>query len=306
MPRAIAVLVTSAVCATMLTCRRTPTLAVGSKNFTESIVLGELLAQHLERFGYSVERRLNLGGTFICHEAIVNGQIDVYVEYTGTAYGAVLQLPRLTDRRRVLAIVDSAYADRWELGIGPPLGFDNTFAMLVRGTDARHLEIATLSEAADHARQWRPGFGYEFMERADGYRGLDSTYGLSFDRQPTVMDLGLTYRALADGEVDIIAGNSTDGQIEALDLVHLADDRGYFPPYEAVPVFRLEATELHRGFHDALSQLGGTIDEATMRHLNYLVDVGKRDHREVVGDLLDSLVAAGAVAYPARAVPARE
>ena len=230
---------------------------------------------------------------------MVNGQIDVYVEYTGTAYGAVLQLPRLSDRRRVRAIIDSVYAERWALGIGPPLGFDNTFAMLVRGSDARRLEIATLSEAVDHARQWRPGFGYEFMERADGYRGLDSTYGLAFDRQPMVMDLGLTYRALADGEVDIIAGNSTDGQIEALDLVHLADDREYFPPYEAVPVFRVGAEALHPGLRNALSQLGGTIDEPTMRRLNFLVDVEKRDYREVVGDLLDSLSAVGSVDYPA-------
>jgi glycine betaine/choline ABC-type transport system substrate-binding protein len=271
---------------------------VGSKNFTESVILGELLAQHLERLGYPVDRRLNLGGTFICHEAIVNGQIDAYVEYTGTAYGAVLQSPLVSDRERVTAIVDSAYDERWNLEIGPPLGFDNTFALLVRGADARRLGIATLSEAAAHTGAWRPGFGYEFMERADGYRGLVSTYGLSFERQPTVMDLGLTYRALAEGEVDIIAGNSTDGQIEALDLFHLADDRAYFPPYEALAIFRFEAAERHAGLREALAQLGGTIDAPTMRHLNYLVDVEKRDYRSVVGTLLDSLAAAGSVDYP--------
>ncbi len=303
MRRAYEIITLALMCGTVQSCHRTPTFTVGSKNFTESVILGELLAQHLERLDYPVDRRLNLGGTFICHEAIIHGQIDAYVEYTGTAYGAVLQLPLAADRRRVTAVVDSAYAERWNLEIGPPLGFDNTFAILIRGDDARRLNIATVSETAAHASAWRPGFGYEFMERADGYRGLALTYGLSFDRQPAVMDLGLTYRALADGAVDIIAGNATDGQIEALDLVHLADDRGYFPPYEAVPVFRVEAANQHAGLRHALAQLGGTIDARTMRRLNYLVDVEKRDYRVVVGDLLDSLAGTGRVDYSAAAVP---
>jgi glycine betaine/choline ABC-type transport system substrate-binding protein len=280
-------LVAAAIC--LGACADPATLTVGSKNFTESVILGELVAQHLESRGYTVDRRLNLGGTFICHQAITSGQLDLYVEYTGTAYAAVLELPVERDAARVQAVVDSTYAARWALELTEPLGFNNTFAMLVRGTDARRLELTTISDIAPHASQWRPGFGYEFAERADGFRGLLRTYDLEFASAPAVMDLGLIYRALADGQVDIIAGNSTDGQIDALDLVHLRDDRDYFPPYQAVPIVRRAALERHPGLRDALAALGGTIDEATMRSLNREVDVEKRDHRAVVRAFLDGL-----------------
>lgn len=265
------------------------TISVASKNFTESVILGEIVAQQLEQYGYDVDRRLNLGGTFVCHEAIKAGQVDVYVEYTGTAYSAILQLPPERRSERVWQVVDSVYAGRWDLAWTEPFGFNNTFAMLVRGSDARRLRITTLTQAAPHARGWRPGFGYEFIERADGYRGLVETYDLEFAAQPMVMDLGLTYRALADGRVDIIAGNSTDGQIDALDLVHLADDRGHFPPYEAAPVVRAETVREHPRVREALRALGGTIDEATMRRLNHLVDVERKDVREVAREFVRSL-----------------
>ncbi len=271
-------------------CTSGHTITVGSKNFTESLLLGEIVAQQLERRGFEVDRKFFLGGTFVCHEAIVAGQLDVYVEYTGTAHSAIFQLPTLRDKARVRHEVDSIYGARWGLELTEPLGFNNTFAMLVRGADARRLGITTLSEARSHARRWRPGFGYEFAQRADGYPGLAATYGLEFAREPAVMDLGLTYRALAEGRVDIIAGNSTDGQVQALDLVHLIDDRGYFPPYEAVPVVRGEVLQRFPGLREALRALGGRLDEAAMRRLNYLVDVEKRDAKEVAREFLDEAV----------------
>jgi glycine betaine/choline ABC-type transport system substrate-binding protein len=270
-------------------CGRGDAVVVGSKNFTESVILGELVAQQLERHGIAVDRRLNLGGTFICHEAIRQGQIDVYVEYTGTAYGAILELPVETDRNVVLQTVDSVYRSRWRLRLAEPLGFNNTFAMLVRAADARELGLTAISDAAVHASDWRAGFGYEFMERADGYAGLVAVYGLRFGQQPVVMDLGLTYRALAESRVDIIAGNSTDGQIEALDLYHLEDDLGYFPPYEAVPIVSAALYENHPDAVRSIGELGGTIDETSMRWLNAQVDVQKRDVQAVIAAFLDSL-----------------
>jgi len=261
-------------------------ITVGSKNFTESVILGELVAQRLEAEGLDVARRFFLGGTFVCHEALTAGGLDVYVEYTGTAHSAILELPPATDPQRVYREVDSLYRERWNVQWTEPLGFNNTFAMLIRGEDARQLGLSTLSEAVPYAPRWRPGFGYEFMERADGYAGLVATYGLTFGREPAVMDLGLTYRALADRRVDVIAGNSTDGQIEALDLVHLADDRGYFPPYDAVPVVRRDVLERHPAVREALRTLGGVLDETTMRRLNFLVDVQQQDPGTVVEEFL--------------------
>lgn len=251
-------------------------ITICSKNFTESILLGEIVAQQLEEAQLTVDRRFNLGGTFVCHEALIAGQVDAYVEYTGTAYSAILKLPPSRDPARVRAAVDSAYRTRWDVVWTEALGFENTFAILVRGADARRLGLTTISDAVPHARAWRPGFGYEFAERADGYRGLVAAYGLTFAAPPAEMDLGLVYRALAEGEVDLIAGNSTDGQIAALDLAHLEDDRRYFPPYEAVPLIRAETLARFPAARAALAALGGALDEPAMRRLNYLVDVEKR------------------------------
>ena len=253
------------------------------------MILGEIVAAQLERAGVPVERKLDLGGTFVCHQALVAGQLDVYVEYTGTAYSAVLKFPASSDARAVRHAVDSAYRQRWSVDWLPSLGFDNTFAMLVRHADAERLHLTTLSDAVPHARQWRAAFGYEFMERADGFPGLAARYGLAFREAPAVMDLGLTYRALADGRVDMIAGNSTDGQIRALDLVQLADDRHYFPPYQAAPVVRDEALRRYPAARQALLALAGAIPDTTMRRLNYDVDVRHRDARAVATDFVHRL-----------------
>ena len=256
-------------------------LVVGSKNFTESVILGELLAQKLESAGCKVDRRLNMGGTFVCDSAIRSGAIDAYVEYSGTALTAILKQPSINDRARVDAIVRDAYAKhglRWS----PALGFNNTFAMIVRKSDAQRHGLRTISDLAKIVDTVRPGFGYEFTERPDGWSGLQQAYGLSVKNTPRTMDLGLTYKALASGEVDLIAGNSTDGLIEPLGLVVLEDDRRYFPPYDAVVVSRNDLDERCKGAAAALESLRGTIDDAAMRRLNYEVDGRKRDVAEVV------------------------
>jgi len=267
-------------------CYRSDAIVVGSKNFTESMLLGEIVARQLERYDLPVERKLFLGGTFVCHEAIKAGQIDVYVEYTGTAYAAILELPATTDPAVVRRAVDSTYAARWDLIWTEPLGFNNTFAMLIRRRDAERLGVRRLSEAVRHARSWRPAFGYEFVEREDGYAGLLEAYGLTFATRPAVMDLGLTYKVLAEGRADIIAGNSTDGQVAALDLFQLEDDRQYFPPYEAAPVARRDLFTRFPAARVALAKLAGTITEATMRRLNYHVDVARRPAVEVAREFL--------------------
>lgn len=262
-------------------------IVVASKNFTEQTILAELVAQQVERrTEIDVDRRFYLGGTFVCHEAILSGEVDIYVEYTGTALTAILELPPLQDPGAVFDTVSQLYARRFDLVWLDPLGFNNTFAILVRGSTARRLDLKTISDAAEHTDSWQPGFGYEFMEREDGFRGLKQTYGLEFAGPPKTMELGLTYRALADGQVDLIAGNSTDGLIAALNLKQLEDDRSYFPPYEAAPVIRRDALERYPEMDRALRELAGKITDEEMRRLNYLVDVEQRDVAAVVREWL--------------------
>lgn len=260
-------------------------IVVGSKNFTESVILGELLAQKLERAGCAVDRRLNMGGTFVCDAAIRAGSIDAYVEYSGTALTAILKQPSTSDRDAVERAVREAYS-RAGLRWSPPLGFNNTFAMIVRQSSAAQQNLTRVSDLKKIAATIRPGFGYEFTERPDGWNGLKKAYGLDVPQSPKSMDLGLTYKALASGEVDLIAGNSTDGLIDPLKLVILEDDRRYFPPYDAVVVQRTDIDRRCKGASTALESLRGTIDDATMRRLNYEVDGKKRDVGEVVRELL--------------------
>ncbi len=255
-------------------------VVIGSKNFTEQLVLGELLAQHLESKGLAVERRFYLAGTFICQQAILAGRIDVYVEYTGTALTAILKQAPTLDARQVYQTVRQQYARRFHLQVGEPLGFENTFAIEIRGEDARRLGIRTISQAAPYAPMWRAGFGYEFMERPDGYQGLAKTYGLRFAAPPRVMDLGLLARALRDKQIDLAAGNTTDGLIPALDLFVLEDDRHYFPPYQAVPIVREQSLERFPPLGSALQDLAGKISVHDMQRLNYAID---GQHRDVAG-----------------------
>jgi osmoprotectant transport system permease protein len=276
-----AVLLTIAVGAGAVADSGRDTIVIGSKNFTEQVILGELLAQTLERHAIDVTRRLNLGGTFICDQAIRAGDLDVYVEYTGTALTAILKQPVSRDADSVLTTMREMYADKG-LSVLSPLGFNNTFAILVRRSDAVALGLRTIGDLQRAPPGWLPGFGFEFVERADGYRGLTKAYGLRFAREPRVMDLSLMYRALANREVDVVAGDATSALIDSLDLVQLEDDRSYFPPYHAAPVVRSSVLLRSPEVRSALEELAGRISEREMRAMNYAVDVEKRDVGETV------------------------
>ena len=255
-------------------------VSVGSKDFTESALLAEIVAQMLEARGVSVERRFELGGN-LPHEAMGAGTLDLYPEYTGTSYTAILHHTPISDPRAVYEQVKQEYAAKFNVEVSPPLGFENTFAMLVRGEDARRLNLKTISDAAPHAPQWRAGFGQDFMSRADGYPGFSKAYGLKF-AEVREMDLSLTYIALSSKQVDLVAGNSTEGRIATLDLVQLADDRHYFPPYEAVYLVRQDSLSRVPVLQEVLAKLANGISTDEMRRLNYEIDGNKRDPKEVV------------------------
>ncbi|KAM3093469.1 glycine betaine ABC transporter substrate-binding protein [Phormidesmis sp. 146-35] len=270
-------------------------VVVGTKNFTEQVILGEILSQQIEsKTKLKVDRRFNLNGTFICHEAIKTGEIDLYPEYTGTAYTSILKQPAISssypqgvgDAQQVFNKVKEEYPQRFKLEWSAPFGFSNSFAMIIRGEDARKLGVQTLSEAAKYTPEWQAGFGFEFLNREDGFPGLSKTYGLKFKGQPKVMDLGLLYRALTEKQVDLVAGNSTDGLIPTLDLAVLKDDKQYFPPYEAAAIVRQEILQKHPELRQALNDLGGKITEQKMQQLNYRVDGKKEDVKQVVREFL--------------------
>jgi osmoprotectant transport system substrate-binding protein len=256
---------------------------IGAKNFTEQVVLGELLAQEIEaKSGLKVERRFYLAGSYIANQALIAGRIDAYVEYTGTALTAILKQPVDRDPERVLGTVRRLYESRYQVTAGPALGFENTFAMVIRGDDARRLNLKGLSEAARYSPQWKLGVGYEFEQRPDGLPGLSAAYGLKFDGAPRTMDLGLLYRALEAHQVDMIAANSTDGPVQALGLTALKDDHHYFPPYQAVPLVRDEALRRWPQIAIALNTLAGKISAEDMREMNEEVDGKHRDPAGVV------------------------
>ena len=264
-------------------------IVVGSKNFPEQALLGEILAQHLEtKTHLRIERRFYLAGSYICQQALLSGRIDTYVEYTGTALTAILHDPIESDPAAVLGRVRQGYKERFNMEVMPSLGFNNTFAIIIRGDDARRLNLKTLSEASRYASQWRPGFGFEFMERPDGYEGLAHVYGLKFAAAPRILDLGLLYRALLDRQVDLVAGNSTDGLLAARDLTVLEDDRHYFPPYEAVPIVREDTLARHPEVRPVIEELAGKISDKEMQKMNYEVVGQNRDVSDVAREFLHS------------------
>ncbi|HZT60827.1 MAG TPA: glycine betaine ABC transporter substrate-binding protein [Pyrinomonadaceae bacterium] len=256
-------------------------VTVGSKDFTESVVLAEIFSQMLEARGLRVERRYELGGN-LTHDSLVAGSVDAYPEYTGTSLMAILKHPPSTDARAVYEQVKREYAERFDVEVSPPLGFEDTFAILVRSADARRLNLKTISDVSPYAPKWRAGFGQDFMSRKDGYEGFVKAYDLHFAERPREMDLSLSYRALADGGVDIIAGNSTDGMIATLGLTQLEDDRHYFPPYEAVILARRDTLSRLPQMREVLQRLAGAISTDEMRRLNYEVDGRKRAAADVV------------------------
>jgi len=269
---------------------RSSRITIGAKNFTEQVVLGEMFAQEIEAVtGEPVDRRFYLAGSYLCQQAMVSGRIDGYVEYTGTALTAILKqpLPPIGQRNEatVFREVSALYASKYKIKVGPGLGFEDTFAMVVRGDDAKHLGVTTISDAVKTAptpEGWRLGVGYEFQSRPDGLRGLEATYGLKFAGEPRTMDLGLLYRALSSNQVDMVAGNSTDGPIRALGFVVLEDDKHYFPPYEAVPLVREDSLQRHPGIQVAMDRLAGRVSADEVRAMNYAVDSEHRDVADVV------------------------
>jgi osmoprotectant transport system substrate-binding protein len=285
MMRMPSVVIAVMVCALLTSCSppRPGHPVIGAKNFTEQVILGELLAQEIEaRSGLKVERRFYLAGSYICQQALVAGRIDAYVEYTGTALTAILKQPLDRDPQSVLRTVRQLYATRYGITVAEPLGLENTFAMVIRGDDARRLHLTTLSQAAKYTPNWRLGVGYEFEQRPDGLPGLNKIYGLSFASAPRTMDLGLLYRALMNNQVDMIAANSTDGQISSLGLTVLQDDKHYFPPYQAVPLVRDDALKRWPQIQNALAALAGKVTEQDMRTMNQAVDGQHRNPAEVV------------------------
>ena len=275
------------VLAVLCGCSKGPRVTVGSKNFTEQVLLGEIAAQHLENtLKIRVDRKLNLGGTLLAHEAIKSGSIDIYPEYTGTALTAVLKQPPMKDPSAVFERVRTEYQKQWKLLWLPSLGFENTFAMVVR-KDAR---VATLSEAVHAPKPWRLGAGYEFLKRPDGLEGLLRTYPLRLDGAPVAMDLGLLYSALQSGKADMAAANSTDGLLSVLPVIALADDKRYFPPYECAFIVREDAAS--NGVGEALGALSGKFDAALMRKLNHAVDGEHRSVKDVAAEALRQLGAA--------------
>ncbi len=267
-------------------CSGNDPLVIGSKNFSEQVLLGEIVAQLLEARGVPVDRRLNLGGTFICHQALLAGDLDIYVEYSGTALTAILKRPVEHDPREVFETVRQSY--RTELGLewSDPLGFNNTFAMVMKPERASQLGVTRISDLAAHRDSIRPGAGHEFLEREDGFRGLVEAYGLDFASEPRGMELGLIYQALVSDQVDVIAGSSTDGLIEKFGLVVLEDDLAFFPPYDAAAVYRPDAVAREPALASVIDLLEGGIDEAAMRRLNRLVDDEGRAVDEVISEFL--------------------
>jgi osmoprotectant transport system permease protein len=265
-------------------------IVVGSKNFTEQVILGEIVAALLEDRGFAVERQLNLGGTSLCHTAVRSGQIDAYVEYTGTALTDVLKRPVVSDPALVLAAVRSGY-EGLGLAVLPPLGFNNTFALVMRPADAEARGLRRISDLT-RAPDVRVGLFGEFLEREDGLPGLQRAYGLRFAHPPREMDLGLLYAALEAREVDLVVGSATDGLIEARGLRVLEDDRRYFPPYDAVPIANAASLARHAGLREALSSLAGRIDAPAKRRMNHAVDGEHRAPRDVARGFLAAAPAA--------------
>lgn len=264
-------------------------LSVGSKNFTEQLILGEILKQALENTCHmQVDGRFYLAGTYICQQAILSGRIDAYVEYTGTALAAILKQNATGDSQAVYEEVKREYQQRFHLDVMPPLGFNNSFAMVMRGDESQRLGVTKLSQLAPSAPKLRLGVGYEFLERQDGYKGLVKTYDLRFEDAPRVMDLGLLYRALQNNSVDIVAGSNTDGLIKALGLVVLEDDKHYFPPYDAVPIVNPALFQKCGNAHSAFQMLAGRITAERMRAMNYAVDGEKKDAGEVAREFLEN------------------
>ena len=284
-----------------------PTIRIGSKQFTESILLGEIYAQILENDGYEVDRNFSLGGSTVVHGALVNDELDLYPEYTGTALTAILgmEVPDAAEAEATPAdgaaaegvaltgiagetyrIVKDAYAEEFNVVWLDPLGLNNTYAITVRQETADELGLTTISDLQGNAQDMTLGSDQEFPARPDGLPGLEAAYDIEFG-DVVILDAGLMYSAVDEGQVDAITGYATDGRIPALGLVILEDDKGFFPPYHVAPVVRGDLLEENEGLEELLNQLGGQIDDATMAELNRQVDEEGLTEAEVARNFLE-------------------
>ncbi|MDQ2949280.1 MAG: ABC transporter substrate-binding protein [Acidobacteriota bacterium] len=263
---------------------------MGSKNFTEQVILGEIIAQHLERsLHLKVNRKLNLGGTLLAHQALLDRDLDMYPEYTGTAFTNVLKQEPISDASVVLDRVRSQYLSTMQLQWMDPLGFNNSFAIGVSGADARAHHLTTLTDGANYAPGFALGAGYEFMQRPDGYGTLNAAYPIHWTASPKTMDLGLLYTALQQKQVSMIAGSTTDAMLVVQDVKVLQDDKHAFPPYQACVVVRSSSLTATPGLKESLAQLSGKISDDVMRKMNYEVDGKHRQVADVAKEFLDSL-----------------
>jgi len=261
-------------------------IRIGSKNFTEQFILGEIMAQLLEaKTNLEVERKFNLGGTMICHGTLTKGEIDIYPEYTGTGLTAILKKDVIFDPDEAYKVVSEEYPQEFSAKWLKPFGFNNTYAITVRKAEAEINSWKSISDLAAEVESLKAGFTAEFMERPDGYPGLSKAYGLSFDSVRD-MDPGLMYQAIAQKEVDVICAFLTDARIPAYELLPLNDDKGFFPPYYAAPVIRTFILEAHPELEEILNLLAGKLDDDTMRGLNYKVDEKGREPGDVAKDFL--------------------
>lgn len=249
------------------------TIVIGSKNFTEQIIVGEIIAQLIEgNTDLKVKRKFNLGGTFICFNALKQGEIDLYPEYTGTGLTAILKKDVITDKNKANDIVKKEFKDQFNLIWLEPFGFNNTYTITMRAGQAEKYNITRISDLKIHQNFLKCGFTTEFIERSDGYNGLKAKYKLSFKIRPKELDPGLMYKAVKEKEIDVICGFATDGRIRAYNLLVLNDDKNFFPPYYAAPLIRNEIIEKYPEIESLLKQLSGQISDKEMSEMNYTVD----------------------------------
>jgi len=262
-----------------------PKVAVGSKDFTEQLIVGQMAAVLLEDAGYQVDRKLNLGGTAVVNQALMNGDVDTYVEYTGTGLTALLKLPVQTDPQQVYDTVKKEYESQFKATWLKPWGFNNTYALTMRQDRAAEMGAKKISDLKEKASGLVFGGTQEFLTRPDGLPGVEQLYGLKF-KEDKGMDPGIMYQAVDQKQVDVISAFATDGRIVGLKLVTLEDDKKFFPPYFAAPVIRQDTLAKDPQIAEVLNKLGGKIDDSTMANLNLKVDQDKKEPLDVAKEFL--------------------
>jgi osmoprotectant transport system substrate-binding protein len=262
-----------------------PKIVIGSKNFTEQLILGEMVALLCEDAGYPVERKMRLGGTGLVHESLVNGEVNVYVEYTGTGLTALLKEEPMYDPQAVYDKVKASYQEQWNLVWLDPWGFNNTYTITMSKARAEELGVSKISDLKDKAGDMAIGATQEFIPRVDGLAGLQDKYGFKF-KEARGMESGVMYEALKEGKVDAISGFATDGRIPAFGFINLEDDQSYFPPYFAAPVVSGALLEEDPAVADVLNKLANQLDDAEMGALNYEVDGNKKEPIDVARQFL--------------------